>query len=488
MKKMLIAAMISISIAGTAAAQDTLWTRVYGGPASDYIQSARHTEDGGYIFCGATESYGAGGWDAYILRTDAEGDTLWTRTYGGTDNDNASSFDDTAEGDFIVTGETASFGAGDHDIYLFKMDADGDTIWARAYGGAGYERGTKVVETQDGRYAVFGRTSSYGAGDFDFYLVFVGSDGDTLSTHTYGGTGTDIGFAIQETHDGGFILGGVTNSYGAGDFDFFLVKTDSQGSLEWQETYGGAGMEWCHDALQCADSGFVILGSTETWTHGSTDMYIVKTNASGDTLWTRVYGTVYSDSGNSVRQTEEGGFIVAGFSGDWAAGWGDLYMLRTDALGDTLWTQMYSRGPVGNRETSGEIFIDTDGYFILTGQCETGGSGVYDGWILKIRDGWQSGIQSDSEVRHGSVISLPTGRPNPFRNHTQVHFSVSGDCNVKLEVYDVLGKQVDILLDDRISPGNHAVAWDASKLAPGTYFLRLDSGDDIATATVTLAR
>ena len=488
MTRMILAGMIALAVAGTAAAQDTLWTRVYGGSANDYIQSVRQTADGGYMFCGATESYGAGNWDVYVLRTDAAGDTLWTRTYGGTDRDIAGSLDRTAEGDFMITGETASFGAGDLDIYLLKMDEDGDTLWARAYGGTGYERGTRVVCTQDGRYAICGRTSSYGAGDFDVYLVFVDADGDTLGTCTYGGSGTDIGFAIQETHEGGFILGGVTNSYGAGDYDFYLIKTDAQGGVEWQQTYGGSGMEWCHDAIQCADSGFVILGSTDTWAHGSSDLYLVKADISGDTLWTRAYGGVYFEGGNSVQQTPDGGYVVAGFSGDWEAGWGDIFMLRTDALGDTLWTHMYSRGPVSNQETSGEIFIDSDGYYILTGQSETGGSGLYDGWILKIRDASQSGIPGDGERRRGGLDPVPTGCPNPFGDRTQVHFNVSGSHHVKLDVYDVMGKQVDVLLDDSVPPGNHAVTWDASGLAPGVYFLKLAAGSDVCTATVTIVR
>jgi len=488
MRVILLAGMIAVVISGTAVAQDTLWTRVYGGPVNDYIQSARHTSDGGYIFCGATESYGAGDWDVYILRTDAGGDTLWTRTYGGTDHDIASSLESTAEGDFIITGETASFGAGEHDAYLLKMDPDGDTLWARTYGGSGYERGTQVVCTQDGRYAVCGRTSSFGAGDFDFYLVLVDSNGDTLGTHTYGGSGTDMGFAIDKTHDGGFILAGVTDSYGAGDFDFYLVKTDSQGSVQWQQTYGGSGMEWCHDAIQCADSGFVILGSTDTWTHGSSDFYVVRTDISGDTLWTRVYGTVYSEGGNSVRQTADGGFVMAGFSGDWEAGWGDIYVLRTDALGDTLWTHSYSRDPASNRETSGEIFIDSEGYYILTGQSETGGSGFYDGWILKIWDACQSGIPGSPEVRRGALDSVPSGRPNPFRGRTQVNFNMSGGGHVKLDVYDVTGKQVEVLLDDCMPAGSHAITWDASRLAPGMYFLKLAAGSDVSTATVILIK
>ncbi|MGD9403427.1 MAG: hypothetical protein PVF95_14305, partial [bacterium] len=164
MKAAILAGMIAVAIASAAVAQDTLWTRVYGGPVNDYLQSARHTSDGGYIFCGATESYGAGDWDVYILRTDAGGDTLWTMTYGGTDHDIASSLEKTAEGDFIITGETASFGAGEHDAYLLKVDENGDTLWARTYGGTGYERGTQVVCAQDGGYAVCGRTSSFGAG------------------------------------------------------------------------------------------------------------------------------------------------------------------------------------------------------------------------------------------------------------------------------------------------------------------------------------
>ena len=484
----LVVVVLGVVLARTAAAQDTLWTRVYGGSANDFIQSVRQTGDGGYIFCGGTESYGAGDWDVYILRTDADGDTLWTRTYGGTDREIATSIDRTSDGGFIIAGETASFGAGDQDIYLLKVDAGGDTLWARTYGGIDYERASRVIQASDGRYVICGRTSSFGAGDQDVYMVFVDSDGDTLGTRTYGGSQTDIGFALQETSEGGFVLGGVTASSGAGDYDYYLIKTDAEGIVDWEQTYGGSGMEWCHDAIQALDGGYIIVGTTYTWGHGGGDVYIVKTDSSGDTTWTRVYGDVHSDGANSVQQAAGGGFAVVGFSGDWEAGWGDIYMLRTDGLGDTLWTRMYSRGPWYNRETSGEMFIDLDGDIIVTGQTETNGTGLYDGYILKIEDCWQSGAGDDWGDEKGAADLLLSNSPNPFAAYTRVSFYVPASGRARLSVYNALGKRVAVLLDDRVTSGPHSALWDASALPPGIYFLRLVTERCVSVGSMTLVR
>lgn len=472
----------------TAAAQDTLWTRVYGGGANDFVQSVRQTDDGGYIFCGGTESYGAGGYDVYILRTDACGDTLWTRTYGGTGRDTAGSLDSSADGGFILVGETTSAGAGDHDVYLLRIDAYGDTLWTRTFGGTNYERGSRVIRASDGRYVICGRTASFGAGDHDVYLLFVDPGGDTLGTRTYGGSQTDIGFSVVETADGGFVLGGVTSSSGAGGYDYYLIKTDAQGTVEWERTYGGPGAEWAHDAVQTADGGYILVGSTDTWTHGSSDVYIVKADSSGDTTWTRAYGGVNLDAGNAVRHTPDGGYVVVGFSGDWEAGWGDIYMLRTDALGDTLWTRVYGRGPWYNRETSGELEVDSGGDYIVAGSSEMGGTGVEDAYILKISHEPQSGAVIDAGSGLLAGGQAVTNYPNPFADRTRVSFYISRSGHVTLGVYNVLGERIALLVSDHVTPGNCHATWDASGFSPGVYFLRLAAEGGVSERMMVLAR
>jgi hypothetical protein len=187
---------------------DTLWTRTYGGSNDDYAWSVEQTADGGYIVAGSTNSFGAGDFDCYLVKTNSQGDTLWTRTYGGSDDDRATSIQQTADGGYIVAGFTLSFGAGSGDFYLVKTNSLGDTLWTRTYGGSSDDKGFSVQRTADGGYIVAGFTLSFGAGGYDFYLVKTNSQGDTLWTRTYGGSNQDEARSAQQTADGGYIVAG----------------------------------------------------------------------------------------------------------------------------------------------------------------------------------------------------------------------------------------------------------------------------------------
>jgi hypothetical protein len=485
----LLAAMVTALSSTTAAAQDTLWTRLYGGTASEFAHAVCPTDDGGYLFCGGTESFGAGDWDVYLLRTDAGGDTLWTRTYGGVGRDLGAGLAPVPDGGFIVAGETASYGAGDYDIYLLRIDADGDTLWTRTYGGAEHERGSGIIRTTDGRYAVCGRTSSFGAGDHDAYLVLVDVDGDTLATRTYGGAQTDIAFSIRQTSEGGFVLGGVTSSRGAGSYDHWLVKTDAQGDLEWSRPYGGVEMEWCHYAIQAADDGYVLVGSTYSWGSGADDVYLVRTDASGDTTWTRVYGGADSDGGNFVEQTPDGGFLVAGFSGDFSAGWGDAYVLRLDAWGDTLWTRKYSRGAWYDRQVAGETRTTSDGDYVIAASSERNGTGLDDVWLLKIADNLPLAVEGgpDPPPSPGGAL-LRRIHPNPFGGATRITFSLARAGPVTLAVFDLLGRRVETLVDGWTDQGDHSVPWDGAGQSPGVYLVRLAAQGEVSVGRMALVR
>jgi len=203
--------------------------------------------------------------------------------------------------------------------------------------------------------------------------------------------------------------------------------------------------------------------------------------AAQDTLWTRAYGGPANDYIQSVRQTTDGGYMFCGATESYGSGDWDVYILRTDAAGDTLWTRTFGGT---DRDIASSLDRTNEGDFIITG--ETAGSGVYDGWILKVEDDCQSGVPGKSDGRRGEAGLVPNGCPNPFREHTQVYFNVSKGGHVRLDIYVVLGHQVDVLLEDSVPPGNHAVTWDASGLAPGMYFIKLTAGSNVSVASVVL--
>ena len=160
---------------------DTLWTQTYGGMDREIGHSVYHTTDGGYIIAGMTESLGAGSADVYLLKTDANGDTLWTKTFGGSDYDYGYAVQQTTDGGFIVVGETESFGEGSYNVYLIRTDENGDTLWTKTYGGSGYEYGKSVLQTHDEGFIITGTTNSFGEGSGDVYLIRTNENGDTRS-------------------------------------------------------------------------------------------------------------------------------------------------------------------------------------------------------------------------------------------------------------------------------------------------------------------
>ena len=297
-----------ISLCTYVFAHSDTWTRTYGGIGFDFGREVQETEDGGFIIVGWTNSFGAGDYDVYLIRTDANGDTLWTKTYGGTDYDWGYSIQQMEDGGFIIVGGTNSFGAGDYDVYLIRTDANGDTLWTKTYGGADREWGYSIQQTEDGGFIVAGFTRSFGAGGSDVYLIRTDANGDALWIKTYGGVNSDWGNSIQQTKDGGFIIVGGTNSFGAGDYDVYLIRTDANGDTLWTRTYGSADYDDCGASVQqTKDGGFIIVGGTRSFGAGDYDVYLIRTDANGDTLWTRTYGSAdYDDYGASVQQTEDG--------------------------------------------------------------------------------------------------------------------------------------------------------------------------------------
>ena len=207
------------------------WSRAFGGVGWDYADSVQQTTDGGYIIAGGTDSFGAGIYDVYLVKTDREGNEEWSRAFGGEDNDTADSVQQTADGGYIIAGDTESFGV-DGDFYLVKTDGEGNEEWSRAFGGEETEEADSVQQTTDGGYIIAGYTKSFGAGNYDAYLVKTDEEGNEEWSRTFGGEENDSASSVQQTTDGGYIIAGRTASHGAGSWDAYLVKTDGDGVVE----------------------------------------------------------------------------------------------------------------------------------------------------------------------------------------------------------------------------------------------------------------
>jgi len=299
----------------TDASGNKLWDKTFGGPAYDDGFSVQLTSDGGYIVAGATGLSGISDWDVWLIKTDSAGNKLWDQTYGGDSGDFGYSVGLTSDGGYVITGYTVSYGAGGKDVWLIRTDASGNRLWDKTFGGAGDDDGWSVTQTADGGYLVASRTSSYGAGNADLWLIKTNASGNEIWNRTFGGAAKDEGFSVQATPDGGCVVAGCTASYGAGDNDVWLVKTDADGNKLWDKTFGGAGSDVAHSVVLTQDGGFAVAGYTSAPGAGPSDVWLIGTDASGNRLWDRKRGGGDDDVAQSIAQTPDGGYVVAGGHG-----------------------------------------------------------------------------------------------------------------------------------------------------------------------------
>ena len=454
--------------------------RLYGGINNDCGFSVAQTSDGGYIIAGETNSFGAGSPDIYLVKTDSIGDSLWTKTYGGTDWDGGYSVAQTSDGGYIIVGKTNSFGAGYSDIYLVKTDSIGDSLWTKTYGGINIDCGYSVAQTSDGGYIIAGKTNSFGSGNYDVYIIKTDSLGDTVWIKTFGGTDDDYGRSVALTLDGGYIIAGKTYSFGAGLDDVYLVKTDSLGDTIWTKTFGDTSNEHGRSVVQTSDGGYIITGGTASFGSGYSDVYLIKTDLMGNTTWTKTYGGSVNESGNSVTQTSGGGYIIAGVTTSFGSRNYDVYLIKTDSLGDTLWTKTYG-GTNGDMAFS--ISQTFDKGYIITGLTNSFGASSIDIYLIKTdSSGNVTGIKEEEDQRHKTRDMRLFCHPNPFTTSTIIHLTGIGHSaeGKELKVYDITGrlvKKLSLLTAYSLLPT--VVTWDGrdaegKKVNAGIYFLKAD--------------
>ena len=356
--------------------------KTYGGMGFDEAWSVVQTPDGGYAIVGQTDSFGAGERDFWLVKVDANGNALWNKTFGGKDVDIAYSIALIDDGGYALVGDTSSFGAGSFDFWLVKTDSTGNIQWNKTYGGKRTDGANSVVQTSDGGYAIAGHTSSFGAGDWDFWLVRTDANGTGLWSKTFGTPKTDYAYSIVQTIDRGYAIAGYTSSFGAGRYDFWLVKTDENGTIQWNQTYGGKNSEWAFSIVQTTDEGYAMAGYTSSFGAGQMDFWLVKTDASGNMQWNKTYGGPDWDWGTSIIQTDNEGYAIAGWTKSFGTGDSDFWLLKTDENGNAQWNRTY--GGAGWDE-SNSVVQTSDGGYALVGHMHSK-TGSTDFFIVKTDD------------------------------------------------------------------------------------------------------
>ena len=354
----------------------TLFTKNFGGNLWDYGNSVQQTIDGGYIITGEISSSENGSSDIWLIKTDSEGQEEWNQTFDGNDRDYGKSVKQTVDGGYIIIGSTGSDYY--YDVWLIKTDPKGTEEWNQTFGGDNKDYGNSVQQTIDGGYIITGEISSSGNGSSDVLLIKTDQQGQEEWIQTFGGSDYDIGNSIEQTYDGGYIITGSTRSYGNGSSDVLLIKTDQQGQEEWIQTFGGGYIDIGNSIKQTSDNGYIITGYTQSYGNGSRDVWLIKTNSQGNEEWNQTFGGSYIDIGNSIQQTIDGGYIITGSRGtDY---YSDLWLIKTDYQGNEEWNQTFG----GNDYDFGNSVQQTtdDGYIII-GHTKSYGNGGYDIFLIK---------------------------------------------------------------------------------------------------------
>ncbi|MCD4841015.1 MAG: PKD domain-containing protein [Methanosarcinales archaeon] len=309
------------------------WNRTFSGTFSDdRIKSVLQTSDGGYLIAGSTSTCRDNYPDIWLIKINTEGIEQWNLTLGGTGYGEMVFVQQTADGGYILIGNTDSHGAGSSDIWFEKVDSNGNIQWNSTFGGIGRDI-VRIVNQVPGGYIITGQTDSYGAGDSDFWLVKTDTKGEEQWNNTYGGYYDDRAYSLQQTHDYGYIIAGMTNSFGASHNDFLLVKTDSNGTEQWYRTFGGVSHEFSPSVRLSPDGGYIFGGRTFSFDDG--DYWLIKTDEDGNVQWDRTFEGHGLDS---FQQTPDGGYIIKGDFYDPYKTWlVKKTLIKTDSNGNEQW-------------------------------------------------------------------------------------------------------------------------------------------------------
>jgi len=523
---------IFILLALNVSSNSQQWQKTIGGVSYDDVTSVKQTTDGGYIITGYTSSFGSGNSDMYIVKLDAAVNLQWTKTIGGAQQERCHSVQQTSDGGYIVTGYTSSYSTAGFDIFTVKLDASGNILWNKVIGGILSEEGNSIQQTTDGGYIIGGVTNSFGAGNNDAYVVKLDVSGNLVWAKTIGGASSDRCVEIRQTTDGGYFFGGYTLSFGQGNSDFYAVKLDASGNLQWSKTIGGSGNEYCNSVKQTTDGGYILSGNTTSFGAGG-DVYAVKLDASGSLIWARTVGGTDGDGGYSVIQTTEGGFVILGFTISFGLGI-DMYLAKLDTWGNLQWSKSIG----GQNEERGFSIIQlNDGGYLAAGFTSSFGAGSSDIYLVRLDANavtCSNILTASSQTSSGGSLGSPNtliyaptvnsvtvavstnsggasttlclvgikpvsneipvsyflnqNYPNPFNPASKIRYGIPLSGNAELKVFDITGREMAVLVNEHHVPGIYEAEFDWSHYSSGVYFYTLKSGEFAETKKMILTK
>ncbi len=447
----------------TTQSPDIKWGRIFGGDSDDYARAVIECSDKGYIAVGSTNSFGHGGYDIYVFKVDSLGYPVWSKAFGGAQNDFGFAICPANDNNYLVVGTTYSFGHSYSDIILIKINEDGDSIWIKTYGDSLEESGYSIVPTYDNKYIICGTTNSSGAGNNDVFLIKIDSVGGIIWSRIYGGSLDDCVYCVDKTYDNGCIITGETYSFGNGGTDVYTLKIDSLGGTEWTALYGSYLDEKGYCVKQTADSGYIVCG-TVYFTLLGYEWCLLRYNRRGALIWNTSQGSLNNDTAFSVQEVGQNNYVIGGnFSYE-------MYVVRTDTSGLNIWMLLYG-GP--GTDCAYSVKKTSDNGYIFAGITNSYGAGDNNAYLVKTYTD-QIGIgdsnNKDIEKQMG-IIAFPS----PFRNKLYIRFVTSGNLDLPdIRIYDIGGRFVKKL--SPIQSGTANFVWDGTNenenvVSAGIYFI-----------------
>jgi len=546
------------------------WSKIYASPGNlDRIHGIKQTSDGGYYVSGYIEG-GFGFIDNLTMKIDMNGNIVWAKNSGGVEADDVRKIKITSSGELLVAGTNASFGVGSKDVQAMKLSSNGNFEWAKTYGTLYEDFNSSCTIASDGNYLLSGAVDITGSYGIQPTLIKLDTLGNIIWAKYFSGNNEDWGRDIIESSNGGYLLVGDTKSYGyGGSSDIYIIKTDTSGNVDWARAIGGIGEETVHCVLLTSDLKYVISGTTSSYGFGGYDAFLMKFDLNGSVEWFRTYGGNTDDYGLDFVEAPDNGFALTGRRSSNTLGGDDVYLVKTDADGNSscafgtfnpnvftienlqsislnMGTLNYissnnlpltTIAPNSGENTSCAVIpvelksfnyelenndvvltwttateINNMGFKIFRDDNEIGfvagagtttepqnysfkdenlESGTYHYDLLQIDfDGTFKNVGTlDVEVQIiPDNYSLEQNFPNPFNPTTKIRYSLKDDCHVSLSVYDVLGNKVASLVNSYQNAGMYEIIFNGSNLSSGIYFYQLKAGEFTAIKKLVIIK
>jgi uncharacterized delta-60 repeat protein len=462
------------------------WAKAYGTTSEESGISARLTSDGGYIIAGTAFTILTDSYDVLVMKCNSAGTVQWAKTFGdpvgGTwHRDYGYDVDQTSDGGYIVTGLTGTLW--DNDISVLKLSSTGTVQWAKTYHDTLLDYALSIQQTSDAGYIVAGYTKV--SSDPAAALVLkLSSAGAIQWAKTFGGissVGEDFR-AVQQTSDGGYIVVGSTYSYGAGSGDILLVKLSSAGDLEWAKTFGGTGADFGYSIRQTSDGGYIVAGITLSYGAGLYDFLVMKLSSEGDLAWARTFGGSDVDYVYRVLQTSDSGYILAGYTRSYGAGYNDLLVLKLESDGvydSCLFDCTPTVTSLSPATSSTSVVVSN--WTPVNGSLSMAVSNL----TYSVDDVCAPVVVAEEDVGSDTSGSLYLDViPSVGKNNFCIKYGIpkSGDISnelpVSLKLYNIAGRVERVLLEKNIrcQCGSYTRHLNLSDLPVGIYFLRLEVG------------